>query len=76
MRMLRELKSDRPPTLLERLVRTGFELLRRVVPQRKPQAEVAHPPDLPLGTELREQLPFLFSNWGAQIVKSRQADWH
>jgi len=68
---MRELKSDRPMTLPQRLMRVVFGALRRVVPQRKPQGDMPRPPDLALEAVLRKHLPFLFDDWDARIVQSQ-----
>lgn len=69
--VMRELKSDQPTTLPQRLIRAALGALCRVVPQRKPHVDVPHPPDLALETALREHLPFLFGDWEARILQSQ-----
>jgi hypothetical protein len=52
-------------------MRAMFGALRKVVPQRKPQAYVPRPADLALEAALREHLSFFFSDCGARIVQSQ-----
>ena len=68
---MRELPLHKPTALPQRLMQIILLGLRRVMPKRKPRADVARAPDLQLETVLREHLTFLFSDWSARIDESQ-----
>lgn len=70
MRM-RELKSDRPPSVIQIAMRSLLGFIRKSIPIRTKHRHVPRGPDRELEDELTQNLEFMFRDWAAHIVHSK-----